>query len=272
MNKQARSRPWLIWPGLFLLLVLLLSGGLAGLFWPQVVAALTLPPERSGGRPIRLTAVPSSPATGVPSPRATAAAWTTLADDTFQRANQLFWGKATDGQLWGADANNIDIFSIYDDRGQITHGQGAYAAILGPMATDAEVVFSGAISRFNHTSLGAVLRWQDTQNWYKATLDGAHLIISRKVAGITTRLGIMSFAVDAGTVYMLRFRAEGRELAVKAWPTGSSEPAAWLMTVQDTSLQAGYAGLHVVVRNSVTVTITTFSERGMASIEGRSKL
>ena len=32
-----------------------------------------------------------------------------LAQDTFQRANQTFWGTASDGQRWGGDANFITV-------------------------------------------------------------------------------------------------------------------------------------------------------------------
>ena len=36
----------------------------------------------------------------------------TIGVDTFQRANQSLWGKASDGQTWGGDANSQGVFSI----------------------------------------------------------------------------------------------------------------------------------------------------------------
>src|SRR5258708_32037550 len=46
---------------------------------------------------------PASTPTPSPSPPTPTA---TLAQDTFQRADQTYWGTASDGQLWGGDANS----------------------------------------------------------------------------------------------------------------------------------------------------------------------
>ena len=186
-----------------------------------------------------------------------------------QRRNQRFWGKATDGHLWGGDANTLNVFSIVDRRGQLAQGQCIYDAILGPMTTNAEIITSGSMSRFNVTTFGVVVRWQDANNWYKASLDGAHLIIDKKVAGIVTRLGISPFPADAGSMYTLRFRAQGSTLSVKAWPTGTPEPPSWLIALNDSSLSSGYGGLRFVVRKRVIVNITAFIERGIEQMEQR---
>ena len=268
MLKKAGLRRWIIG---VMLLVLLLGSLLTQLFWSQVGAALTLPPPttRVQGKP-RATMAASSPIASVaPCTVATTSTWVTLADDTFQRDNQLFWGKAGDGQLWGADANTLNVFSIVDGRGQLTGGQGIYSAILGPRVSDAEIITSGSMSRFHATTLGAVVRWQDTNNWYKASLDGADLIIDKKVAGVVTRLGITPFPADAGSSYTLRFQAEGITLSVKAWPAGTPEPPAWLMTLNDSELSSGYGGVRFVVSQRVTVNITAFAEMGLESTEQR---
>jgi hypothetical protein len=44
---------------------------------------------------------PSPPATAAPSPTPSSPPGTTLAQDTFRRAYQTFWGTASDGQVWG---------------------------------------------------------------------------------------------------------------------------------------------------------------------------
>jgi hypothetical protein len=268
MTRYARSLRWI---ALSLLTMLLLSGLCAGLFWPAVVAALTLPPRAQGGTGIPNLRNLSSPPTKVAQcRRATAASWATLAHDSFQRADQPFWGRAGDGQPWGADANSLNVFSIAGGSGQLANGQGAYDALLGPQAGDGEIVFTGSISRFNATSFGALLRWQDANNWYRASLDGAYLFITRNVAGVSTRLGVSPFAAEAGTLYTLRFRVQGTVLAVKAWAAGTPEPPSWLMILKDNSLHSGYSGLHFVVRKRVKVSITAFSERGKEHMERRS--
>ena len=78
--------------------------------------------------------------------------------DTFQRPNQALWGTASDGHTWGGDANTLSAFSILNNTGQISNRNGVYNAVLGSTATDAEVLFTGSMSSYSNTNLGAVLR------------------------------------------------------------------------------------------------------------------
>ena len=61
---------------------------------------------------------PTSSGTSSPTPTATSSPGTTLAQDTFQRTNQTYWGKASDGQTWGGDANSSNVFSISGNTGK----------------------------------------------------------------------------------------------------------------------------------------------------------
>ncbi len=194
--------------------------------------------------------------TVTPSPSSTPG--TTLAKDTFQRANQTYWGKASDGQTWGGDANSSNVFSIAGNTGKVANGSTSYSAVLGPVATNAQVLFSGSMSNFTSTNLGAALRWTDGNNWYKAYIDGTNLIVQKKVKGTTTILGQVSFAATAGTSYTLRFSVIGTTLSAKVWKTGNTEPTNWMVTVTDSSLQSGYCGLRMQVQNGAVATYTSF--------------
>jgi hypothetical protein len=147
-----------------------------------------------------------------------------LAQDTFQRPNQALWGTASDGHPWGGDANVQSAFSIVNTTGQISHGNGIYNAVLGSTATDAEVLFSGSMSSFSNTNLGAVLRWSTTNNWYKAYINGTTLVVQKKVNGATTIIGSAPFTATAGASYTLRFRVVGTTLYARVWQTGTTEP------------------------------------------------
>jgi streptogramin lyase len=211
------------------------------------------------------TKTPSATVTPSPSPSPTVSPspspspGLTLAQDSFQRANQSGWGKASDGQAWGGDAGNTGIFSIKSNTGQLTNGGGgSYSAVLGPKATNAQVVFSGSMSSFNGTNMGAVLRWTDGNNWYKAYIDGSNLVLQKKANGSTTILKSVSFAASAGTSYTLRFSISGSTLSVKVWKTGTTEPANWMATATDSSLASGFCGLRVLDQNGTTATITSF--------------
>ena len=212
-----------------------------------------------GGLPAPTPTVTTSPSptvtlTPLPSP----SPGTPLAQDTFQRANQALWGTASDGQTWGGGANTQSVFSIANNAGQVSNGSGSHNAILGPTATDAEVLFSGSISSFTSTNLGAVLRWTDTNNWYKASITGTKLTIQKKVSGKTTTLGTASFAASAGTSYTLRFQVVGTTLNAKVWQAGTIEPTNWMVTTTDTALSSGFCGLRVQIASGTTASYTSF--------------
>jgi hypothetical protein len=204
---------------------------------------------------------PSPTAAAAPSPTPSSSPGTTLAQDTFRRANQTFWGTASDGQLWGGDANSASVFSIAGNTGQVSSGTTTLSAVLGPSTTNAEVLFSGSISSFNAntTNIGAVLRWSDNNNWYKAYIDGANLIIQKKVNGATSILHQIPFAAQANTSYTMRFNVVGSTLSVKVWQTGSAEPGAWMLTATDSTFLSGRSGLRMLVQNGATAQFTSFT-------------
>ncbi len=204
------------------------------------------------------TVIVSPSPTASPSPGVTPSPGTTLAQDTFQRANQQHWGKASDGQTWGGDANTSSVFSIVNNTGQLLNGGNAYNAVLGPVATDSEVIFSGSLSSFKFTNMGAVLHWKDTNNWYKAYIDGANLVVQKKVNGTATTLKTIKFAATAGKSYSIDFSIIGTTLAANVWQTGTAEPSGWMVTVADSSLSSGFCGLRIQMQSGVTATITSF--------------
>jgi len=74
--------------------------------------------------------------------------------------------------------------------------------VLGPVATNAQVLFSGSISNFNNVNLGTVLRWIDGNNWYKSYIDGSNLVIQKKINGSATVLGQVSLRDDSHFHYI----------------------------------------------------------------------
>ena len=256
------------WIGITFIGASIIVGLITGLFSRSIEAALTLPLS------IRVSQIPATHAKTAPVfPFGTAqptlpstptkGGVTILAQDTFKRANQVFWGTATDGRQWIGDANSIEVFSMLGNAGQIDHAQGTFNAILGPVTTNAEVVFSGAVNQFATgatVNMGAVLRWTDDNNWYKALINGSNLQILRCVNGKTTSLGSVPFSAQGGTSYTLRFRAVGAALFVKAWQSNQPELNAWMLTVMDTTLSKGSGGLRFLMQNGAAIKITSFRE------------
>ncbi len=128
----------------------------------------TSPGQTTGGTTIMPTA-PSTPTSAPTQPVASM-----LAQDTFHRPDQTFWGTASDGHRWGGEANVLVGFSIAGGMGQIyriVNGHNYYTATLGPVITDADLVVSASLSRFNPSHLGVVLRFKDDVNYYKVLVD-----------------------------------------------------------------------------------------------------
>ena len=209
------------------------------------------------------THLPSASPTPRPSPTPQAVV---LAQDDFQRPNQALWGNASDGSVWGGDANTAPVFSIGAGTGRVRGGQGFFNAILGPRAANEEVVYSGSVSHFDNLrdNLGAVLHWTDDNNYYKAYFDGASLILIKRVAGVVTRLGAVPFPAQDGVSYSLRFRAVGSQLLVRAWQSEASEPGTWMIAASDSVLPTGLGGLRVLVEPGITITVAMFQERSIA--------
>jgi hypothetical protein len=256
------------WIGITFIGACIIVGLITGLFSRSIEAALTLPLS------IRVSQVPATPSKTAPvfpigtaqptiATTPTTGGVTIVAQDTFKRANQIFWGKATDGRQWTGDANSIEIFSIVGNAGQIDHAQGTFNAILGPVTTNAEIVFSGTVNQLLSgaaVNMGAVLRWTDDNNWYKALINGSNLQILKRVNGKTTALGSVPFGARGGTSYTLRFRAVGTILFVKAWQSNQAEPNAWMLTVMDTTLAKGSGGLRFLMQNGAAIKVTSFRE------------
>ncbi len=213
------------------------------------------------------TATPTPSATT--SPSATATPFSTpmpsLGQDNFTRSDQTYWGTASDGQSWGANANSFKLFSIKGNTGQVAAtSTNNYYATLGPPALDAQVQFSGSISSFSSANLGAVLRWTDSQNWYEALIDGTNLTIEKKVSNTIFKLKSVPFAATPATSYTLLFSITGTSLSASVWPSSGTQPGTWMATATDTSFAAaGSTGLHVVVQSGVTVTFTTYQANSL---------
>jgi hypothetical protein len=186
-----------------------------------------------------------------------------LARDNFHRPNQALWGTASDGQVWGADANTNGAFSIVNDTGQVTDSVVEnVSAALGPSVANSDVVVTFSVSSFvtttSNNEFGAMFRWTDNNNFYKAGMNGTNFrLYVRTTAGPVT-LSTIPFAASAGVAYTIRVRAVGSSLMAKAWPAASPEPAAWTVTATDGSLATGRCGMRLVFNATATVTVTSF--------------
>jgi hypothetical protein len=203
------------------------------------------------------TPTPKSTPTPTPTPG------TALGTDTFQRANQSLWGTASDGQTWGGDANSRSVFSISGNAGVVSKtGSTSYSAVLGSTASNAELYATASLSSFSGSNFGDVLRWTDGNDWYKAFIDGASLLIQKKVNGVATILASVPFSATAGTSYTIHFRVVGSTLTANVWASSGSEPGGWMVTASDSSFTSGYCGMRFLTQSG-TATVTSFQAKSV---------
>lgn len=257
--------------GMALLVLCVLGGLIAAIFTPAIAATLMAPATPGTGSVVSTThAQPTAPVTKTApatQPTTLANGVTVLAQDTFQRPDQPFWGMSSGLRAWGGDANNNPAFAIVQHAGQITGGQGALQAILNVANPDADVFLSGTVSQFDEngtTNLGVVLRWQDTNNWYKALIDGKTLQLLRNVNGKVSVLAEQDFKANSGTSYSLRLRALGSTLFARAWPSAQPEPTNWTLMKIDTRFTTGMSGVRVKVAPGVVIRVTAFQETSVS--------
>jgi streptogramin lyase len=168
------------------------------------------------------------------------------------------WGTSSGGQVWGADANANAAFSIAGNAGQIANVSGPMNAILGPSGADESVAFTGSLTSYSNTNMGAVVRWQDGNNWYKGYLTDTALILQKRVGGAYTQLASAPHLSFPGVDYGVRLQVIGNTISARVWNAGSPEPSSWALVVVDNSINSGYGGLRIQMTGGMTARITSF--------------
>jgi hypothetical protein len=175
---------------------------------------------------------------------------TVLAQDNFKRADQQLWGTASDTQVWTGEANTsnfANMFSITSNLGVVTNtGTSSRMGRLGNKASNLDAQATGASTDFTQTHFGVVIRVEDSNNYYKAAIDGTSLFLEKTQAGTKISLGSVPFAATAGTAYIVRALALGNVLAVKAWAASDKEPGDWMMVLTDGMFGNGQCGVRAL--------------------------
>lgn len=238
--------PRLLRPGLLLLTLLLLGDGVAALSSAQIQAALALNTPMP-----HVNSLVAAPLGG---------SQVILARDTFQRADQAYWGTSSSGQNWLEDAQTDRNFTISHGAGLVRAAPSCIfcEAILGLVESDLEVTFTASLTRYGPSALCAILRWDEPDTFYKMVLDGQSLTLVRVMGGMIVPLQSIAFPARNDALYTFRFRADGTQLSAMVWPANQPPPADWQMSVQDSALTAGRAGIGLQLQNNTQAKIITF--------------
>ncbi len=219
----------------------------------QICFDLTVAPVPDGG--IDDAAVPLDGAPDLSAP-------VLIGQDDFHRANQTYWGVASDGQSWTGQAATASVFSIAANRGAITNtGTTSYRGMLGAKVRNEEVEATALTSQFDGTNInfGVTVRVVDSNNFYKAYLDGSTFWMQKTLSGTNFQVASVPFSASVGIPYTFRMQAVGSSISAKVWDASQSEPPDWTLAISDSSLVTnGQCGVRALVPSPAVVLYTSF--------------
>lgn len=167
-----------------------------------------------------------------------------IASDSFIRANVASGlGTATDGKLWTLNNSPAGTQDVTNNEGR-TVNSGSSVLPEYTLGNVTLLNFDATVRvQFSSTTDVAfcLARFQSAGNFYYAGLDGASgKAIKKRVSNAGTGLAAATFTPTLSSVfYRIRFRGVGAALMMKLWQDGTLEPAAWDLSVTDTTYSVG---------------------------------
>lgn len=184
--------------------------------------------------------------------------------DTFTRTVSGALGPAAGwGGAWGNTTLGVGTttFSVDGSKGLInTSAANIFVLALLPGSNSRDVdITTTVVPVVTATGaaygFGAAVRYTDSNNFVFSTVEfntagNATIKIRRRYLGTETELAssnpIPSSSYTAGQSWVLRTQMDGDTMRIKAWPSSSSEPSAWMLSADDGD-NAGYGiGIYAI--------------------------
>jgi len=167
---------------------------------------------------------------------------TTLAQDTFIRANQSNWGTASDSETWSTSGAS-STQSINANKGIIaaTSGSDTHNRLGTQTADDQDIQCKIAINDANDVA-GVEARFSaaNGSSAYKLLYYANDFHLNKAFNGSTTILqNYGGYNVTPGTAYQFRIRCVGSTVQAMAWPDSGTMPANWMLSTTDLSITSG---------------------------------
>lgn len=192
--------------------------------------------------------------------------------DTFTRTVANGWGTSDGGDVWSV-VGTASLYSVGSGVGVHSHTAAnvEHFSLLPNQVHNADQVVevsTAALSAGQSQRVGIVARYIDTNNFFKGELafdTAAHSYVSidQRVAGVDTVLFTdldIGITHVAGTKYKIRFRIVEGFLQIKAWVSGTAEPALFQGSASSSKLTGnGQLGVYSRLDTGNTNATTTHS-------------
>ncbi|WP_439591356.1 PKD domain-containing protein [Microbacterium sp.] len=200
---------------------------------------LTVTDNRGGTNSITKQVTVTAPVGGV------------VARDAFGRTVVGGWGTADQGGAWTVSGVPAQ-FSVSSGAGvmNVTSSTTMAANLAGVSRTSATVSATFSVDKIANSQYVAIVGRQVGANQYilrlRIAADGSVILyVLNGGTAIGAGYTVPGLTITPGTSYTLKFQAQGTgttNLAAKAWPAASAEPAAWQMTRTDAAAGLQTAG------------------------------
>ncbi len=176
---------------------------------------------------------------------------TTIASDTFTRANQSGWNPASDGENW-IIGGVTPTLSITSNEGVLSGSAGSNAFMLLGVGTASDLKLEGrfALNNSSHVYSGVTFRNLDQNNCYIAYADTNNVYLAKRVAGVQTQLATVAKTITSGSFYNINVYANGTQITVVVWLDGTTIPNTYDIQTTDSSFASGRYGLFAFDTNA----------------------
>lgn len=175
------------------------------------------------------------------------------------------FGTADTGGAWTVEGTAAE-YSVSSSRARMSLASVLVSrrAIVGPTLTNSDVVASVFAPLATGGDIQPMLgiRWTDNNTCYLGVVElrADHTVwagLEKRVGGVQSSLGKVrtDLTHTAGVGVRWRVRAAGTTLRMRVWTHGTTEPAAWDLTVTDGSLTSGRSALRAILGGGNTNTL-----------------
>lgn len=190
---------------------------------------------------------------------------TTLAQDSFFRANQVGWGRASDNTNVWESPIGPGTASIASNEGTMvgTGGGGDVHMVLGALTpTNINMLIRTKTTNASGDLNGFLWRWTTAaSNGYRCGFFGGTTFnVDKYTSGSRANIASFSFLYSSNSFYWIRLiHTSGGTLQIRVWADGSSEPGTWNLNTTETTYASGNFGTSTFVSSVDTISFDSFT-------------